>query len=994
MTGPTDTRARPASTYRLQFHRGFTFADATAIVPYLRRLGVTHCYASPYLMARAGSTHGYDICDHGRLNPEVGSEQDYDAWVGALHEHGLGQIVDFVPNHMGLDPMDNTWWRDVLESGICSPYAEHFDIDWEPVTREIHQKVLLPILGDQYGRVLERGELQLAYEDGRLLLTYFDRKLPTNPRQATRVLKLGLGALEQEVGPDDPHVREYLSILTALHNLPAYTESDPARIAERHREKEIARERLARLVEASPRILRHIEEAIRLANGTPGDPASFDILHDLLEAQPYRLAYWQTASHEINYRRFFDINDLGGIRIELPNVFRATHQFIATLIGRGAVDGLRIDHSDGLYDPTQYFETLQALAREALEAGEPGPTRDAVRAGQPFYVVAEKILSPGETIPEDWALDGTTGYDFLNELNGLFVSPEAKRPLLRLYERFTGHEQAFEDVVYESKELIMDTSMSSELNVLAHALDIIAESNRRSRDFTLNSLRDALTEFVACFPVYRTYVRESGWSDADRRVVQQALRRARRRNPAMEAALFDFLQAVLLPARPESAPEGRAPAYAPQDEAEYHQWLRFTMRLQQYTGPVQAKGIEDTSFYRYNVLVSLNEVGGEPAHMGTSVEQFHEANARRHARFPRTMLATATHDTKLGEDTRARIHALSEVPEDWRRELGRWVRLNASHRQKVDGEWAPDRRDEYRFYQVLIGCWPPEHDEPTAPEGLVERLEQYMTKATREAKLHTSWLTPNEAYDSAVTGFVRGALTGAGGAKFLPAFLPFMQRLERIGSLNTLSQLTLKLASPGVPDVYQGTELLDLSLVDPDNRRPVDFARRVAVLDELEPLLPPTDTPDERASERHEALGRLLTTWNDGRLKFYVTAAGLRARRAWPDLFVEGDYLPLGTDVTVPAGLVAFARRAGPRWLLVVAPRLVSKLLAGDEHVHPIGELWRTSRVLLPEGAPQGPWRNLLTGEESRAMSYRSESWLFAGDALRRLPVALLLAEG
>jgi (1->4)-alpha-D-glucan 1-alpha-D-glucosylmutase len=994
---PAGSRARPASTYRLQFHRGFTFARAREIVPYLQRLGVTHCYASPYLLARAGSTHGYDICDHGRLNPEVGSEQDYQGWVAALHEHGLGQIVDFVPNHMGLDPQANVWWHDVLESGICSPFAEYFDIDWDPVKRELHRKILLPILGDQYGRVLERGELQLAYEDGRLVLAYFDRRLPINPRQAPRVLRLGLEELERELTPEDPHLREFLSILTALHNLPAYTESDPARIAERHREKEIARERLARLVERSPRIRQHIEDTILIANGRPGDAASFDVLHDLLEAQPYRLAYWQTASHEINYRRFFDINDLGGVRVELPAVFRGAHRFIATLIGRGCIDGLRIDHSDGLYDPTRYFETLQSLARESLERGSDGPTRDAVLAGHRFYVIAEKILSAGETIPAEWALEGTTGYDFLNDLNGLFVDPAAKRPLRRLYERFTGNEPDFEQVVYRSKKLIMMTSMSSELNVLAHSLDQIAEGNRRSRDFTLNSLRDALTEFVACFPVYRTYVSEAGWTEADRQTIEHAVRVARRRNPAMESAIFDFLRAVLLPVHPagtQGATGKGPPTYAPQDEAEYHAWLRFTMRLQQYTGPVQAKGIEDTSFYRYNVLVSLNEVGGEPARMGTSVEAFHEANAARHARFPCTMLATATHDTKLGEDTRARIHALSEVPEAWRRELARWVRINAPQRQKVDGDWAPDRRDEYRFYQALLGCWPPDLDRPEPPTTLVERLEEYMTKAIREAKVHTSWLTPHEAYDSAVTSFVRSTLTGAGGARFVPALLPFVRRMARIGLFNSLSQVTLKLASPGVPDFYQGTELWDLSLVDPDNRRPVDFARRMALLDELDPLVPPAagEAGDEAGADRHEALGQMLASWTDGRLKLYITTAGLRARRAWPGLFVAGDYVPLATDVTVPAGLVAFARHFEGRWLVAAAPRLVSHLIAHDEGAQPIGELWKTSRILLPEGAPQGPWRNLFTGEESRAISYRTESWLFAGDALRRLPVTLLVA--
>lgn len=965
---PRRPRYVPVSTYRLQVHRRFPLSEAANVVPYLGRLGVGACYTSPYFTAAPGSTHGYDVFNHNEISPELGGEAAHRDFITAVSTHGLGHIVDFVPNHMGISAGGNAWWRDVLENGPSSPTARFFDIDWSPVKTELHAKLLLPILGDQYGRVLERGELQLDFRDGALLLRYFEQELPVNPRQCPRVYRLAVEPLSAEVGPDNPHLHEFLSVLASLENLPPYTEQVLERITERQREKEVARIRLGRLVQESPVVGRHITNAVTVVNGVPGHPGSFDPLHALLEAQAYRLAYWRTASHEINYRRFFDVNTLAGLRVEQPDVFEATHALLGRLLADGSVQGVRIDHPDGLFDPQRYFEMLQELA--ARMAGDPEPT----------YVVAEKILSGLETLTGSWKVHGTTGYDFLNDLNGIFIAPAQGRRLRRVYSKLTGRMDSFEDVLYDSKQLIMTTAMSSELNVLAHMLDRIGESNRKSRDFTMESLRDVIREVVACFPVYRTYVDENGWTPADRAVVAQAIARARRRNRAMEVSLFDFFREVVLPRSPE-VPSSERPqderrgGYPPADEAEAGARLRFTMKLQQYTGPVQAKGLEDTAFYRYNVLLSMNEVGGDPSRIGRSVEEFHRANLHRAQHWPFDMLTTATHDTKVGEDVRARINVISEVPDEWGREVSRWMRINRTQRRLVDGDPAPDRGDEYRLYQILLGAWPPDLSHTDrVPAEFIDRISAYMLKAVREAKLHTSWLTTNEGYEQALTGFVERILGAPGGSKFLPAFAPFQQRVASIGVINSLAQVVFKLASPGVPDFYQGTELWDFSLVDPDNRRPVDFAKRDQILAALN---------DNDPAE-------MLRDWADGRIKMFVTRAGLQLRRELPDVFVGGEYLPLATEVTVQGDAVAFARRSSDDAVIAVVPRLVAGLIT-DEHPAPLGgECWKTSRILLPEQLRGRTFQNVLTREELKPTDGAGQTWLFVGEVLHRLPVALL----
>jgi (1->4)-alpha-D-glucan 1-alpha-D-glucosylmutase len=982
----------PVSSYRVQFSRNFTFAHARDVVPYLEALGVTYCYASPFLKSSPGSLHGYDICNHQALNPDLGAEADFDAFSDELARRHMGLILDFVPNHMGLDPETNQWWRDVLENGVSSAFAECFDIDWDPVKPELKGKILLPILGDQYGATLDRGELQLGFETGALHLGYFGRRLPIDPHQSPRVFRTGLECLQADLTDDDPELLEYLSILTALENLPPSTERDPARTAERRREKEVARERLARLVERSDRIRRHIEAAVATFNGVPHEPATFDRLHELLEALPYRLAHWRTAFDEINYRRFFDVNELGGLRMEDPCVFAATHGLVLRLIQEGKLSGLRVDHADGLFDPADYLHRLQEAACRTLS------TRMGSAPERPIYLLVEKILGADETLPADWPVEGTTGYGFLNDVNGVFVDPANADTLRKIYARFTGRREAFSEIAYHGKRLITASSMASELAVLAQALNRISESHRRTRDFTLNALRKTLAEVVACFPVYRTYLSESGFTATDRAAIDFATDRARQRNPVMESSIFLFLRSVLLTG------SERATGRQSDEDPCQRQRRTFAMKFQQYTAPVQAKGVEDTAYYRYNALVSLNEVGGDPRRFGRSVEEFHAGNGVRLERWPLEMIATATHDTKRGEDARARINVISEMPQQWRHAVSCWMRINASHRTAVDRQSAPDRNDEYLFYQSLLGAWPAEPvDAPiphAAPFDLVDRMRRYMQKAIKEAKVHTSWVNENSAYEGAVSTFVETALTGPGARPFLSSFVPFERRVAALGMVNSLAQLVLKIASPGVPDFYQGTEWWDFHLVDPDNRGPVDFASRRAMLDELRPWIDRSEwvspaSPGRRdcATESLETcVGAMLARWHDARIKMFLTACGLRLRARERALMLHGDYTPLAADGIGATHLLGFARCLDGKALLAVVPRLTAALLPPDQPLPTGAALWGDTRIALPRALAGRAFRQVFTGEPIRPAG--DAGGLRAADVLRTCPVALLWTDG
>jgi len=950
MAGGAPART-PVATYRLQLGRGLGCREAAELLPYLAALGVTECYCSPILAARRDSPHGYDVCDHSRLNEDLGGAPGFAELASAARARAMGLVVDFVPNHMAADPAANPWWRSLLENGPSSPYASYFDVDWDPVKPELKGRLLLPILGDQYGVTLEAGHLRLELGAGGLVLRYFDHDLPLNPRQLRMVLEHNLAELEQVLAPGEPDLTEFRSVLFHLEHLPVYTTTELALVDARRREKDVALGRLAALLERAPLIRVHLERNVAAFNGTAGRPGSMDLLHQLLEAQPYRLASWRTAMHEINYRRFFDVNELAAIRQEEPAVFEASHRLLAQLVEDGAVTGVRLDHVDGLFEPGEY---LTRLAGRLAEGG-------------PAWTVVEKILSDDERLPPSWPAHGTTGYDFLNQVNAVFYDPVGVAALGRFFARFTGQDRPFAEVVYASKKAIIATSMAAELNVLAAALNRISESDRRFRDFTLDSLQEALEEVVACFPVYRTYVRPDGSSPADAAMVDRVIAEALRRNPALEPTIFRFIRQMLLP--------DAQPAADPQEQ---DRRVRFAMKFQQYTAPVQAKGVEDTAFYRWAPLPGLNEVGGEPAVPADPVAAFHRGNVDRLTHSPLTMLATATHDTKWGEDARARLAAVSENPRQWQALVTRWHRVNREARAEVAGRPAPDPVDEYRFYLALAGIWPPGARAEAGP-ALVERMLGYMRKAMREAKLHTSWLNPVAPYERAVEHFVQAVLAGPRAAAFLRTFVPAARRLAWLGMLNAGSQLLLKVASPGVPDIYQGTELWDLSLVDPDNRRPVDFTARRAILDGVAPMLARV----ERGEPAGADLAAHLADWRTGAIKLILTAAALRLRRRCPDLFLEGAYQPVEAEGPAAGHLVGLARTRDETAVLALVPRLPALLGGGEEEERfPLGAVWDGTTVALPPALAARPWRHALTGAPIRAADGRLE----VAEVLAELP--------
>ncbi len=677
----------PTATYRWQFNRTFTFNDARELVPYLHELGISDCYASPYFQARPESLHGYDITDHNKLNAAIGSRAEYNAFVAELHARGMGQLLDFVPNHMGVGEPRNQWWMDVLENGPSSVYAPYFDIDWHPLKSDLAGKVLLPILGDQYGRVLERGELQVRYEAGAFFLSYFDHEFPIAPGTYRHVLEIALEFLEPH--REEDFYPEFQSIITALENLPRRNETDPERVELRAREKEVVKRRLDRRCAEAPPVQEAIAQAVAKMNGTPGDARSFDPLDELLNDQAYRLSYWRVAAEEINYRRFFDINDLAAIRMELPEVFDATHELLLELVGARAVTGLRIDHPDGLYRPKEYFAKLQQRCAEAMGGTVPPD-------GRAIYLVVEKILSGHEMLPADWPVHGTTGYEFGRLVNSLLVDRANEDAITKTYRRFIGSSVHFGHLVYAKKRLVMRLSLANDVKVLGSMLDRLSEKNRWFRDFTLDALERAVSETIACFPVYRTYATpDAPVSDADRSVIERAVSEAKRRNPAIEESVFHFLRDILLFRFPENL-----------DDEARAEHAHFVLKFQQSTGPIMAKGLEDTAFYIYNRLAALNEVGGEPQQFGVTLEEFHARNLEVQRAWPSTLLTTSTHDTKRSEDVRARMAAISEVPHLWQKALGRWRTINRRAKREVDETDAPDANEEYLLYQTLLGTWP------------------------------------------------------------------------------------------------------------------------------------------------------------------------------------------------------------------------------------------------------------------------------------------------
>jgi len=955
----SDNPQIPRATYRLQLNAGFTLRQATQIVPYLARLGISHVYCSPYLRARPGSTHGYDVVDHSSLNPEIGTDGDFERFAATLHAHGMRQLADIVPNHMGVLCADNAWWMDVLEHGPASQYADFFDIDWHPATPGLASRVLVPVLGDQYGVTLERGELELAFDRARgaFELRYFDHRFPIDAREYPQVLEVAarLAAAEDALAGS-----RIVELCKALRDLPTRQERAARRSGQRAALAQNLQQRLAQIVASDRAIDQAIERAVQTFNGAVGVAESFDPLDRLIDAQAYRLAYWRVASSEINYRRFFNINDLAAIRVENPIVFEHTHRFILKLLASGCIDGLRVDHPDGLQEPAAYFERLQAHYAQCRSEGR---AADAA-ARFPLYVVIEKIMAPFERVDESWAIYGTTGYRFASVVNGVFVDRAASRKFTRIYHSFIGDRSSWESIARRSKRQVLRSELAAELSVLTNQLARIAHADRRTRDYPFDTLRQALLEVIAHFPVYRTYI-DGRVSATDKRYIDWAVSQARRSSRETDAAIFEFIRATLLAA----AGTGVTPA----DRLA----LAFVLRFQQLTAPVMAKAVEDTTFYIYNRLVSLNDVGGDLGSFGMTVRAFHGASLDRAKHWPHTLIATSTHDNKRSEDVRARIDVLTEMPAAWRLMLRRWSRMNRGRKQTIDGEPAPSRNDEYLLYQILIGTLECGELDVEALARYRERIEAYMLKAVREAKVRTSWINVDESYEAATIGFVR-ALLAPERNPFLDSLRASVAPIAWIGLLNSLSIVLIKLTSPGVPDIYQGNELWDFSLVDPDNRRPVDYALRARLLEEIESTT--------GRSERFD-IGALFATPQDGRPKLFLTQRALALRRARAQLFLHGGYTPLASHGLREDHIVAYARRHAGAGIVVLAPRLMSTLLGGPGEL-PCGErAWADTSVELPFLAEDTALVDALTGQRLHVREGRVR----IAEALAAFPGALLV---
>ncbi len=960
----------PIATYRLQFNSDFRFDDARDIASYLDALGITDIYASPILKARAGSVHGYDVTDHSEINLELGGEEAFRSFTDELRERNMGLIADVVPNHMGIDDQSNRWWQDVLEHGLASAFASAFDIDWRPPKRDLSDRVLLPVLGDQFGRVLENGQIRLSYDRGAFWIDYFNHHYPVDPRTSAQVLGTVAEHVRITSDPDAPDLVELESIVTALKHLPHRTTDDAQQLEERRREARVARRRLNGLTETSAAVRRAMEGVVVDWCGRVGEPESFGRLEELLAQQVYRLCYWRVAADEINYRRFFDINDLAAIRVEDDAVFAAVHEMILRMVGEGRITGLRIDHPDGLYDPADYFAKLQSECSRVIPDAESSAGRLSSGIDCAIYCVAEKILGRREQMPLGWAVHGTTGYDMLNLINGLFVDPRGRLPLERYYAELCQNIVDFEDLVYECKKLILNVSMSAELHVLARRLDRVSEQHRWSRDFTLWGLHEALRETIACFPVYRTYVRRTSTevNDEDRRHADIAVEAAKRRNLSVDGSIFDFVRSVLLLDEPDGLTD--------QQRADRRE---FVMKSQQLTAPIMAKGLEDTAFYRVYPLVSLNEVGGEPDQFNVSLDEFHRHNAVRCARWPYGMVASSTHDTKRSEDVRAWINVLSEMPDVWAESVEHWRQLNHKKKIQLDERSVPDRNEEYLLYQTLVGVWPLSPLTDVDHLGFIGRIVAYMEKALREAKVHTSWVSPDADYEQAVGRFVHAILERDPDNAFVEELQQFHQRLNYPGMCNALGQTLLKLTVPGVPDIYQGCELWNFSLVDPDNRQPVDFDVRKRLLESL---------TSRDGQDPEDLIAELLEQWIDGRVKFFATMKTLRHRRTHPEVFLEGEYIVPNSVGHRAEHVCAFLRRSSTAAALVVVPLHTFGVTRG-EHL-PLGpQCWEDTRVELPADVATR-WTNVFTGQTCNAVDRDGKAVLEITQLLGSFPVALL----
>ena len=926
----------PTATYRIQFHSEFKFENAKKIISYLVDLGITDIYASPIFKARAGSTHGYDVVDPTQINPELGTPEDFEALVKEIKKYDMGWVQDIVPNHMAYDSQ-NAWLMDVLENGPDSESFDFFDIEWDRAYEDMKGRVLAPMLGNFYGDCLENGEIQLKYDDTGLSVNYYSLKLPVRVESYAKFITQNLGQLARVLGRRHPDFIKLLGILYLIKSAPGETKGK-----ERYDQIAFVKGLLWELYTENPDVKEFIDSNIKFFNGEAGNPESFNPLDSLLNEQFYRLAFWKVGAEEINYRRFFTVNELISVKIQEIKIFHKAHDLVSQLIEQGKVTGLRIDHIDGLYDPTEYLKRLRAKVGDA-------------------YITVEKILEFKEKLPECWAIQGTSGYDFLNYVNGIFCQRESEKELTDLYVKFTGFNSSYEEQFIEKKNLIVEKNLAGDVDNLTQILRKIAGQSRRSSDFTINGLKRALAEVLRVFPVYRTYVNGDGLSEQDRGYIEEAIAQAKERIPLLVNEL-NYIEKLLLLQWEESL-----------TEEQKGDRLHFVMRMQQLSGPLMAKGIEDTLFYVYNRHLALNEVGGNPGKFGITVEDFHEFNQHQNVAWPHKMNATATHDTKRGEDVRARLQVLSEIPEEWEVQVKNWSVMNLSKKSYVRGKAVPVPNDEYFFYQSLLGAYPFDESEN---ESFLQRVKDYILKSIREAKLHTAWLRPDSDYEQGFLAFVDRVLERSDSNQFMKEFLSFQKRVANYGIFNSLSQTMLKYTCPGVPDTYQGTELWDLSMVDPDNRRPVNYEQRIGFLNEIK---------DKAQTDILNLLDELLSSKEDGRIKLFLTHKVLQARKENLAVFEKGDYQPLDVVGKYRDCVVAFARSFGDKMAIAVCSRFFTNLVQPGEL--PLGEVWADTKLLMPQGV-QYTWRDAIANQ-----TISGDDRVAIAQILQHFPVALLISQ-
>ena len=924
----------PTATYRIQFQSEFKFEAAKTIIAYLAELGISDLYASPIFKARAGSTHGYDVVDPTQLNPELGTPDDFDALVNEIKGHNMGWVQDIVPNHMAYDSQ-NAWLMDVLENGTDSDASEYFDIEWEHPYEDFKGRVLAPMLGNFYGECLHNGEIKLQYNETGLSVDYYGFRLPVRIESYARFISQNLGHLARELGRRHPDFIKLLGLLYLIKNIPSET-----RGKERYDQIAFVKGLLWELYTGNSEVKEFIDSNIKVFNGEKDNPDSFNLLDNLLNEQFYRLSFWKVGAEEINYRRFFTVNELISVKVQEIKVFHKTHSFISQLVEDGKVTGLRIDHIDGLYDPTEYLKRLREKTGDV-------------------YLTVEKILELKEDLPKAWPIEGTSGYDFLNYVNGIFCRRESEQQFTELYKKFTRIETPYEQLFFEKKQLIVEKNLAGDVDNLAQILKKIAGQSRLGIDFTMNGLKRTLSEVLALFPVYRTYVNGDGISEDDRTYIKEAIEEARRRIPLLLNEL-NFIEKLLLLDWQEGLTEEQKALR-----------LHFIMRFQQLTGPLMAKGIEDTLFYVYNRLLALNEVGGNPGNFGIILDEFHQVNHKQNTAWPHKMNATATHDTKRGEDARARLNVLSEIPDAWEKQVKIWSEINQSKKNEVRGKAVPVPNDEYFFYQTLVGSYPFDEREN---DSFLGRIKDYMLKSVREAKLHTAWLRPDSDYEAEFLAFVERVLEPSDTNEFMQVFLPFQKWVAGYGIFNSLSQSLLKYTAPGVPDTYQGTELWDLSMVDPDNRRPVNYEQRRSFL---------KDIKEKAKTDNLKLIDEVLSSKEDGKIKLFLIHQALQARKEHIKVFQNGDYRPLEVVGKFKEHVVAFARSVGDTMAITVAPRFFTTLV--EPGVEPLGEqVWADTQLQLPQGSPS-TWRNAITHE-----AIAGSGTMAIGQILQHFPVALL----